>query len=352
VSEEELAAKYAKYAKKKSAMAHRDLVLAGDIGGTKTNFALFSVHGEKLRSESLRTFPSKRYSGLVPVLQEFLAGEHHKVDAACFGIAGPVVDGTVKTPNLPWMVDAAELRRALKLDFVSLLNDLEAGAYGIFTLGDDEFCTLNEGTMRQSGNKALIAAGTGLGQAILHDDGRRFHPLASEGGHADFAPRDELEIELLRYLMGRFGHVSYERVLSGPGLLNIYRFFKESRGLEEPKALSEQFAAADDPSAVISKAALANQAEICVKSLDLFVSIYGAEAGNLALRAKSVRGLYIGGGIAPKILAKLKDGAFMRGFADKGRYADLLAAIPVQVVLNDQAALRGAAYYAAFLASD
>jgi glucokinase len=333
-------------------MSSRNLVLAGDIGGTKTHLALFSAQGEKLRAESLNTFSSKRYSGLVPVLREFLAGDQHKVDAACFGIAGPVVDGKVKTPNLPWMVDSGELRRALKLESVTLLNDLEAGAYGIFTLNNDEFCTLNEGTLRQSGNKALISAGTGLGQAILHDDGRHFHPLASEGGHADFAPRDELEIELLRYLMGRFGHVSYERVLSGPGLFNIYRFFKDSRALEEPKSLSEQFAAGDDPSAVISKAALANEAEICVKSLELFVSIYGAEAGNLALRAKSVRGLYIGGGIAPKILAKLKDGTFMRGFVDKGRYADLLAAIPVQVVLNDQAALRGAAYYAAFLAGD
>jgi glucokinase len=333
-------------------MAHRDLVLAGDIGGTKTHLALFSAQGEKLRSESLTTFPSKRYSGLVPVLRDFLAGDQHKVDAACFGIAGPVVDGKVKTPNLPWMIDVGELRHALKLESVTLLNDLEAGAYGISTLNDDEFCPLNEGTLRHSGNKALISAGTGLGQAILHDDGRHFHPLASEGGHADFAPRDELEIELLRHLIGRFGHVSYERVLSGPGLFNIYRFFKESRGLEEPQALSAQFAAADDPSAVISTAALANEAEICVKSLDLFVSIYGAEAGNLALRAKSVRGLYIGGGIAPKILDKLKDGAFMRGFVDKGRYADLLAAIPVQVVLNDQAALRGAAYYAAFLSND
>ena len=333
-------------------MSSRNLVLAGDIGGTKTNLALFSVQGEKLRSESLCTFPSKRYSGLVPVLQEFLAGDRHKVDAACFGIAGPVVDGTAKTPNLPWMIDTVELRRALKLDTVSLLNDLEAGAYGIFTLSDDEFCTLNEGTMRQSGNKALIAAGTGLGQAILHDDGRRFHPLASEGGHADFAPRDDLEIELLRYLIGRFGHVSYERVLSGPGLFNIYRFFKESRGLEEPQSLTEQFAAADDPSALVSRAALTGETEICVKSLALFVSIYGAEAGNLALRAKSVRGLYIGGGIAPKILAKLKDGTFMRAFVDKGRYSELLAAIPVQVVLNDQAALRGAAYYGAFLSGD
>jgi len=333
-------------------MAGRNLVLAGDIGGTKTNLALFSVQGERLHSETFRSFPSKRYSGLEPVLQEFLSGDKHNIEAACFGIAGPVVDGKVRTPNLPWMIDGNGLSRALKLDSVGLLNDLEATAYGIFTLDNEEFHVLNEGTMRHSGNKALIAAGTGIGQSILYDDGRHFRPLASEGGHGDFAPRNDLEIELLRYLIGRFRHVSYERVLSGPGLFNIYRFFKENRGLEEPKWLAERLSAEDDPSAVVTKAALANEAEICVKTLDLFVSVYGAEAGNLALRAKSVRGLYVGGGIAPKILDKLKDGTFMRIFVDKGRYTDLLAAIPVQVVLNDHAALRGAAYYAAFLATE
>jgi glucokinase len=333
-------------------MAHRELVLAGDIGGTKTNLALFSVSGEKLHAESLRTFPSKRYSGLIPVLKEFLDGTNRAVEAASFGIAGAVVDGKVKTPNLPWMIDTADVRRVLKLDAVTLLNDLEAAAFGIFTLENDEFQTLNEGSMRHSGNKALIAAGTGLGQAILYDDGHHFRPLASEGGHGDFAPRNELEIELLRSLMGRFGHVSYERVVSGPGLFNIYRFLKEARGLEEPKWLTDRLAAADDASAVISKAGLAGEAEICVKTLDMFVAVYGAEAGNLALRAKSVRGLYVGGGIAPKLLDKFKDGTFMRAFVDKGRYQDLLAAIPVQVVLNDRAALRGAAYHAAFLSSD
>jgi glucokinase len=333
-------------------MPRRDLVLAGDIGGTKTNLALFSVHGERLRSELQRSFPSKRYSGLVPVLQEFLADDKHTIDSACFGIAGPVVDGKVKTPNLAWMVDSSELSRALKLDSVALLNDLEAAAYGIFTLEEDEFCALNQGTIFHSGNKALIAAGTGLGQSILHDDGRRFHPLASEAGHADFAPRNDLEIELLRHLIDRFHHVSYERVLSGPGLMNIYRFLKKNQGLEEPKWLAERLLGGEDPGAVVSKAALANEAEICVKAVDIFVSVYGAESGNLALRAKSVRGLYVGGGIAPKILSKLKDGTFMRAFGDKGRYTDLLAAIPVQVILNDQAGLRGAAYYAAFLSSD
>ena len=333
-------------------MPNSNVVLAGDIGGTKTNLALFSVHGEKLHAETLKKYSSKRYSGLVPVLQDFLAEPHGEFSAACFGIAGAVVDGKVQTPNLPWLVDIEDVRRALKVDQVSLLNDLEAAAYGLFTLEDDEFFTLNEGTMRHAGNKALIAAGTGLGQAILFDDGRRFRPSASEGGHGDFAPRNELEIEFLRHLIGRFGHVSYERVVSGPGLFNIYRFLKEVRRLEEPEWLSARLAAAEDPSAEISQAALAGEAEICVTALDLFVSVYGAEAGNLALRAKSVRGLYIGGGIAPKILDKLKDGTFMRAFVDKGRYAELVKAVPVQVVLNERAALRGAAYHAAFLSGE
>jgi glucokinase len=333
-------------------MTAKKLVLAGDIGGTKTNLAVFSAHGESLRSETSQSFPSKQYSGLTPILKEFLAGANHVIEAACFGIAGPIVDGRAKTTNLPWIVDSNELRRVLKVDLINLLNDLEAGAYGLLTLKDEEFFTLNEGKMRQAGNKALIAAGTGLGEALLYDDGGHFRPLASEGGHGDFAPRDEFEIELLRYLMGRFGHVSYERVISGPGLFNIYRFLKEIRGMEEPAWLAERFSAGDDAGAIVSKAALAKESEICVKALDMFVSIYGAEAGNMALRAKSVRGLYVGGGIAPKILPKLRDGAFMRAFADKGRYADLLGAIPVQVVMNDQAPLRGAAYYAAFLSSD
>ena len=331
-------------------MTIKRLVLAGDIGGTKTSLALFSVRGDKLHAESTRTFPSKQYSGLVPILREW--GDTQRLAAACFGIAGPVVDGRVKTTNLPWLIDTEQLRRALKLQAVHLLNDLEASAFGLFTLENDEFLTLNEGEMRESGNKALIAAGTGLGQAILYDDGHHFRPIASEGGHGDFAPRSEIEVELWRYLSGRFGHVSYERAISGPGLVNIYRFLKEVRGMAEPAELAEKFSAGDDAGAVISQTALAGEFEICVRALDLFTAAYGAEAGNLALRAKSVRGLYVGGGIAPKIAAKLQDGTFMRALTDKGRYSDFLKAIPVQVVLNEQAALRGAGYYAAFLSGD
>jgi len=327
------------------------MILAGDIGGTNARLALFDVQNGEFKLSKLSIFPSRHYSGLDQIVTEFVNTVGLHPAQACFGIAGPIVEGRVKTTNLPWIVDSNELRRLLKVDSVNLLNDLEAAAHGILTLEEEEFFTLNEGELRDAGNKALIAAGTGLGQAILYNDGRYFRPLATEAGHADFAPRNDLEIALLRHLIGRFGHVSYERVLSGPGLGNIYRFLKEAQGLAEPPALSERLSTAADASAVISKAALAGEFEICVKALDLFVSLYGAEAGNLALRAKSLRGLYIGGGIAPKILAALKDGRFMRAFADKGRYAGLLAAIPVQVVLNEQAALRGAAYFAAFLSS-
>lgn len=328
-------------------MAGNDLILAGDIGGTKTHLALFSLQGEKLQAELKQTFPSKQYSGLEPVVEEFLAGRQVSFSRACFGIAGPVLDGQVKTPNLPWVVDAAKIAQRFNLDSATLLNDLESAAYGIFTLEPHELFTLNEGVSGRRGNKVLIAAGTGLGEATLYDDGRDHHPSASEGGHGDFAPKDETQIDLLRYLIKKFGHVSYERVVSGPGIANIYQFLRNGGRMEEPEWLKEKISAAEDISAAISQEAMAGSCAICVKTLDLFVSVYGAEAGNLALRGKATGGVYIGGGIAPKILTKLKDGTFMRAFLDKGRYRELLWDMPVQVILNDQAALQGAAFYAA-----
>jgi glucokinase len=309
--------------------------------------ALFSPQGERLEALIKKTFPSKEYSGLEPVLKEFLADYRASIGRACFGIAGPVIDGQVKTPNLPWVVNAAELADNCNLSSVALLNDLEATAYGIFTLQPQELLSLNDGTARRPGNKVLIAAGTGLGEATLYDDGRDYHPSASEGGHADFAPRNETEIDLLRYLIKKFGRVSYERVVSGPGLANSYEFLRDGGRMEEPEWLKEKIAAAEDISAAIAQEALAESCVICVKALDLFVSVYGAEAGNLALRGKAIGGVYIGGGIAPKIVDKIKDSTFMRAFLDKGRYRDFLAVVPVQVILNSQAALQGAAYYAA-----
>jgi glucokinase len=327
-------------------MASNDLILAGDIGGTKTHLALFSYDNNNLRAEFQKTYPSQEYSGLEPVLHEFLATGKHRIGRASFGIAGPLVDGKVNPPNLRWMVDPASLAKTLELSSVSLLNDLEAAAYGIFTLAPDEFLVLNEGVIRRPGNKALIAAGTGLGETILFDDGKNYYPLASEGGHADFAARNELEIELLRYLIGRFGRVSYERVVSGPGLTNIYDFLKDKAGFVVPGPFAEKIAAAEDRSPLISQAALTGAPEIAVQALNMFVSVYGAEAGNLALKGKAIGGVYVGGGIAPKMLNKLKDGTFMQAFNDKGRYRELVSSIPVYVVLNEKAALRGAAHHA------
>ncbi|HEX2229605.1 MAG TPA: glucokinase [Candidatus Binatia bacterium] len=329
-------------------MADNNLILAGDIGGTKTHLALVSVDGEKLRFESERTFPSKEYPGLEPVLHEFLTHGVNKISTACFGVAGPVVEGSVKTPNLPWIIDALELKNQLNLPSVALLNDLEAAAFGIFTLEADEFICLNEGSARRPANKALIAAGTGLGEALLYDDGRNYHPIASEGGHGDFAARNDIEIELLRHLTRKFGRVSYERVVSGPGIADIYEFLRDSGQYDEPRSFQEKLATGGDRSALISQAALAGEPEICVKALDVFVSAYGAEAGNLALRGKAIGGVYIGGGIAPKIQNKLVEGLFMRAFVAKGRYKEFVSAIPVYLITNEKTALQGAAYYGAF----
>jgi glucokinase len=329
-------------------VADNNLILAGDIGGTKTHLALFSRDGEKLKSEVDETYPSKEYSGLEPVVREFLAGKKVSIGRACFGVAGPVLNGVIKTSNLPWVVDSRQLAKTLDLPGAALLNDLEAAAFGIFTLEADEILCLNRGIARRPGNKALIAAGTGLGEAILYDDGRDYHPIASEGGHADFAARDDLEIDLLRYLIPRFGHVSYERVVSGPGISNIYDFLRDSGRYDEPPGFKEELAGSEDRSVAISQAGLAGEPLICVKALDIFVSLYGAEAGNLALRAKTTGGLYVGGGIAPKLLSKLREGSFMRAFLEKGRYEEFVSAIPVYVILNETTALQGAAYYGAF----
>ncbi len=320
--------------------------LAGDIGGTKSNLAFFFIQGSKLTPVFKRNYPSNDYPDLESLVREFMSNYSASVLGACFGVPGPVVEGKCETTNLPWLLDARKISRSLGIQPTALINDLVATAYGVLTLKADEFVVLNEGSPPKEGNMGLIAAGTGLGEAIFYWDGNRYHPLASEGGHTDFAPRNSLEIDLLRNLETSFGHVSYERVVSGPGLLSIYNFLKDSDHHSEPPWLAEKLASGD-PSAVISEVALTEEAEICVKALDLFVSIYGAEAGNLALKSNAIRGLYVGGGIAPKILKKLEDGTFMRAFIEKGRFSEFLSRMPVRVVLNDDAALRGAAQYAA-----
>ncbi len=320
------------------------MILAGDVGGTKVNLALYDFAEGKLKHTREQRYPAKNYSGLQEIVKEFLAAD--KVTAACFGVPGPVRDGRLRLTNLPWTLDSRELSSGLGIQHVFLINDLEANGYGIAELTPDQIYTLNEGDASQMGNRALLAAGTGLGECFLAWNGRLHLPFPSEGGHADFAPRNEDEIDLLRFLKQKYnGRISFERVVSGMGLTNIYEFLREVRGLEEPAWLAERIAG-EDPNAVITELALAAKSEICEKALDMFVSAYGAEAGNLALKILSVGGLYVGGGIAPRILERLKDGIFMKSFTDKGRLSQLLVNMPVRIILESRAALMGAAAYA------
>jgi len=320
------------------------MILAGDVGGTKVHLALYDFINGNLQYTRDERYPAKDYSGLEEIVKEFLGGD--QPTSACFGVPGPVRDGRLRLTNLPWTLDSRELAVHLKIDHVFLINDLEANGYGVAELKADQIYTLAEGDASQIGNRALIAAGTGLGEGILAWNGKIHVPMPSEGGHSDYAPRNEDEIDLLRYLKQKYhGRISFERVVSGMGLTNIYDFLRDVRGMEEPTWLTDRLAS-EDPNAVITELALAAKSEICEKSLDMFVSAYGAESGNLALKVLSIGGLYVGGGIAPRILEKLKDGTFIRSFTDKGRLSQLLINMPVRVILESRAALLGAAAYA------
>jgi glucokinase len=320
------------------------MILAGDVGGTKAHLALYDFIDGKLQSFRDEKYAAKDYSGVEEIVKEFLGGQ--TVSAACLGVPGPVRDGRLRLTNLPWTLDSRELSVSLGINHVFLINDLEANGYGINELGPDQIYTLSEGDPSQIGNRALIAAGTGLGEALLIWNGHSHVPYPSEGGHTDYAPRNEDEIDLLRFLKQKYnGRISYERVVAGMGLSGIYEFLREVRGLDEPVWLAGRMVA-EDPNAVITELALAAKSEICEKALDMYVSAYGAEAGNLALKLLSVGGVYVGGGIAPRILEKLKDGTFMKAFTDKGRLSQLLVNMPVRIILDSRAALLGAAAYA------
>ncbi|MGB7932671.1 MAG: glucokinase [Gammaproteobacteria bacterium] len=320
-------------------------VLAGDIGGTKTRLAIFDVAGSQLQSVVERTYPSGDYATLDDIIEDFLNAGDSRPDAACFGIAGPVRDNTVDVTNLPWRISAAETGARFRLRRVALLNDLEANAWGLRALDEKDFHILNAGVENPAGNAAIIAAGTGLGEAGMYRDGERWHPFATEGGHTDFSPGSELEIELLRFLTTRYGHVSWERLVSGPGLVNIHDFLVHSRKQPVAGWLKDDMQA-NDPAAAISRAAQSGRDALCVEALELFVRLYGVEAGNLALKMMASGGVYLGGGIAPKILEQLKSGAFMAAFRAKGRMQGLLEQMPVRVVLNDRTALYGPAVFA------
>ena len=322
------------------------MILAGDIGGTNARLAYFQPQNGHLRLVSERVFPSREHSELGEIVSQFLDDSGTRPDSACFGIAGPVRNGRVETSNLPWVIEQSRLAKQIHLPATLLINDLEASAWGIGALADGDLVPLNRVSGPVVGNQAVIAPGTGLGEAGLFWDGSRHHVFACEGGHTDFGPQGDLQIELLRFLKTRFGHVSYERILSGPGLVNVYEFLRDSGCGKE----SAEFAAAlkqGDPAAVISRAALEGTQSLAEKALDIWVSVYGAEAANLALKVMATGGLFLAGGISPKILAKLTGPLFMQAFVEKGRLRPLVESIPVQVITNEKAGLLGAARCAA-----
>jgi glucokinase len=321
------------------------MLLIGDIGGTKTHLALF----EKNKTPFLeKKFPSRDYPGLREIIQEFLSSsalKGVKIEKSCFGVAGPVVNRRCKTTNLPWVIDGPQLESELKIPHVGVINDLEANAYGLAMLEENEFMVLHPGK-HKAGNQGLIAAGTGLGEACLSWDGKHHHPFACEGGHCDFGPRDELEMELLRYLRKQSPrHVSYERVISGPGIYQLYRFLIDMQLEKEHPEMRKKFSM-EEPTSAITQAALDGSDPVSVRAIRWFLSLYGAEAGNLALKFLAIGGIYVGGGIAPRLKNILDRGEFLKGFLEKGRFQALLEEIPIKIVLNDNAALLGALRYA------
>jgi glucokinase len=331
------------------------MILAGDVGGTKVHLALYNFVGGKLSQVRDEKFPAPEFACLDDVVKAFLSPEQSgqpdvrgEIIASCFGVPGPVRDGRLKLTNLPWTLDARDLQRSLDIQHIFLINDLEANGYGIPELAQEKIFTLHAGDPSSVGHRGLIAAGTGLGECLLIWDPilRRHLPIPSEGGHGDFAARNETEIALLKYLRQKLnGRVSTERVVSGIGIQNVYAFLRDDQKMEEPDWLRERMQN-EDPNAVIGACAEDGSSEICVKTIELFVSAYGAEAGNLALKLLALGGIYLGGGIGPKILKFLSGGAFMQAFLDKGRLSPLLETIPVRVILDDTCALLGAAAYA------
>jgi len=323
------------------------MILAGDIGGTKTNLALFKVEDNRVAVQVQHQFPSRDFSSFSEVIKAFEEKtEMSHVKAACFGIAGPVIEGRCRTTNLPWDISTVDLQNYLNTDKVRLLNDLEATAYGMLYLPEEEFISLNPTGRPSNNNRAVIAAGTGLGEAMLYYDGSDYHPIASEGGHSDFAPVTSQQDALLKWMRNRYpGHVSYERILSGPGIYTLYEFLYESGFAPQPTSMMN-IPVGEDRSARVSACALKGYDPLCMEALRLFVEIYAAEAGNLALKTMSLGGVYIGGGIAPKILSVMTNNHFMNSFSSKGRFEEMLRGMEVKISLNHETALLGAAHFA------
>ena len=319
------------------------LVLAGDVGATKTNLALFKMNGKDASMLKEGNYKSQQYKSITEITDDFLKGQP-RPDACCIGVAGPVFNGKVKLTNLSWEMDTEEIAKHIKLVNVYLINDLEATAYGLAMLTDKDTVVIHKGSDTPSGNAAIIAPGTGLGEAGLYFDGKIFHPFATEGGHCDFASRDKTDFELYEYLQNKFGHVSYERVICGPGILNIYQFLKEEKKLEEPAWLTDEMNKDDDAS-IISKHV--EQSHLCDETMRLFIRFLAHESANLVLKMKATGGLFIGGGIAPQIIPLFEKYQFNGSFINSGRMNHLLEKVTVRIILNTKTAILGAAYYEA-----
>jgi len=331
------------------------MILAGDVGGTKVHLALYNFENGRLQPVRDQKFPAHDFASLDDVVKKFLAGGNEKQEeiiAACFGCPGPVRDGRLKLTNLPWTLDTRDLVKSLGIPHIFLINDLEANGYGIPELAPEAIFTLHNGDPEASGNAGLIAAGTGLGEALLIWEGKAHRPIPSEGGHGDFAARSNREIALLEYLRASLkGRVSWERVVSGLGIKNIYAFLRDVEKISEPGWLHDRMLA-EDPNAVIGQCAEDGSSSLCFETMKMFTGAYGAESGNIALKVLATGGMYLGGGIAPKILKTLRNGTFMQAFLDKGRLSPLLQSIPVRVILDDTCALLGAAAFAEARASE
>lgn len=319
-------------------------ILAADIGGTKTNMALYRADSGGLTIVNEKRYVSKDYPSLSDIVQDFSGAK--SPDRISAAVAGPVIDGKSKLTNLPWLLDSTAMSRDMKIP-VCFINDLEATAYGMAGLGENELATLAAGDTGSKGNIAIIAPGTGLGEAGLFWDGQRYHPFATEGGHCDFAPRNAIDVEIFYYLQKQFGHVSWERVVSGMGIKNIFHFLTDGRKVQIPEWLSQKLQD-EDPAAVISEAALLHEDLICAETMELFVRYLATEASGLVLKLMATGGLYLAGGIPPKILPLLQGSSWTKNFDNNGRMHELSDRVPVHVVLNDKMALQGAAFYGAY----
>jgi glucokinase len=329
----------------KKSLHRNGIILAADVGGTKTNLALYEINDGKLITLNEKSFHTKNYNSFAEMALSFYSDKSITIDGLCLGVAGPVVEGKVKGTNFPWQIDSDKISKELKISSVSVINDMEANAYGLAALCEKDLEVIHKGA-NIAGNAVIISPGTGLGEVGLYWDGTHYHPFASEGGHCDFSPRNTLEIALWEHMHQKYKHVSWERILSGPGIYDTYQFLIQYRKQTEPDWIKQRMST-ENPAAVITNVAIEGKDPICRETLDLFTRFLAIESAQLALKMKATGGIYIGGGIVPKIIKGLNKTIFNRGFIQSGRLDELLEMVPVKVILNEKTALLGAAYFGA-----